>query len=313
VRVHFIACCDRIVRISNRRRQGFTIARTIGPRLSFTAFAAGGERTSCQSEYIESRAPGLTLCRCKAITGTGTYAHTMLCFEGMRARTVIFIDGLGARRQKRVRGPNNEKAMTKDVICKILSGLPAVLAVTTCLLAQAKAQTATENARGNPTVATKKLAGVVMYAEGSTLIARMSTGEVRTFAVPNSVKFVIDGKEVTISELRPGTSLKATIVTTTTPVTERTVTNIAGTVWFVSGNTVVLTLADGENRTFTSLPEYKFKVNGRDATVFDLRKGMKVSAEKIVEQPRTEVATNTTVFGGLSKTSLAQVPRPSGR
>jgi hypothetical protein len=43
---------------------------------------------------------------------------------------------------------------------------------------------------------------------------------------------------------------------------------------------------------------YKFNVAGsKDATVADLRKGMRVSAQKIVEEPRTEIASNTVVTG----------------
>ena len=42
---------------------------------------------------------------------------------------------------------------------------------------------------------------------------------------------------------------------------------------------------------------HKFNVNGQPATVFDLRKGMVVAAEKIVEVPRTEFATNVAVTG----------------
>jgi hypothetical protein len=173
------------------------------------------------------------------------------------------------------------------------------------LTAVATAQTSTTaTVKGNTTVDTTKLTAVVMYVEGNTLVARMSGGEIRTFVVPDTIKFVIDGKPVTVHDLKPGTSLRATIVTTTTPVTERTTTNLSGTVWYANGSTVILTLPDGKNKMYKSLPGYKFKVNGRDATVFDLRKGMMVSAEKVVEEPTTEVAHNTTVFGSAPRPKI---------
>jgi hypothetical protein len=43
--------------------------------------------------------------------------------------------------------------------------------------------------------------------------------------------------------------------------------------------------------------DYKFNVGGQKATVYDLRKGMRISAEKIVEAPRTEMASNVVVVG----------------
>jgi len=167
-----------------------------------------------------------------------------------------------------------------------------------CLAAAAAPQTSsTTRAMSSPMVTTTQLSGIVKYTEGNTLVASMSTGELETFNVPDTTRFVIDGRDVALHELRPGTYLTATIVTTTTPVVERTTTNLIGRVWFVLGNTVILTLPDGKNHMYTAEPHYKFKVDGRDAEVSDLRKGMRISAERIVEAPITEIARNTTVVG----------------
>jgi hypothetical protein len=125
---------------------------------------------------------------------------------------------------------------------------------------------------------------------------------VRTFNVPEATKFVIDGKRVTVHDLRPGTSLRATIVTTTTPVTERTVTNLSGKVFFVGGTSVILTMPDGGNKMYKSLPHYSFIVNGRKTDVSGLRKGMMITAEKVEEVPTTAVATNTVVYGSSPRT-----------
>ena len=127
----------------------------------------------------------------------------------------------------------------------------------------------------------------------------------RTFTPPASRRFIIDGQEVGLSDLKPGTKLKATITTTKTSVTDRTTTVGTGKVWFVSGNTVILTLPNNENRMYKVAESYRFMVDGQKATVHDLRKGMTVSAEKIVEEPRVEIASNTTVTG-----SAPPPPRP---
>ena len=98
-------------------------------------------------------------------------------------------------------------------------------------------------------------------------------------------------------ELKPGTKLTATVTTTTTPVTVRTTTVGSGTVWYVMGKNVILTMPNSENKQFTVKDDTRFTVNGDPATVSDLRPGMVVSAEKIVEEPTTEIATDTKVVG----------------
>src|SRR5262245_46638383 len=181
---------------------------------------------------------------------------------------------------------------------RILTGL-CLAGITFAMpaFAQEMPKTAKRTVKGAPTTTTEALHGTVVFVEGKRLVVRMSTGELRTFDVPEHRRFLIDGKELAVADLKPGTSLTATITTTTTPVTERTTTVGTGTVWFVSGNTVMLTLPNNETRMYKVSESYRFIVNGQKATVHDLRKGMTVSAEKIVEEPRTELASNISVTG----------------
>jgi LPXTG-motif cell wall-anchored protein len=117
-----------------------------------------------------------------------------------------------------------------------------------------------------------------------------------------------------------GTKLNATVTTTSTSSTQRTVQSLTGKVWFAQGTTVILTLPDGKNRQYNvTNRDIKFKVDGRDATLIELRKGMTVSAEKIVEEPVVEVATNVAVTGSAppapvakaEPTPAAPAPRPA--
>lgn len=152
--------------------------------------------------------------------------------------------------------------------------------------------------RGATQVTNETLNGTVEYVEGNDLLVRMSTGELRHFNVPESRRFVIDGKDLTVHDLKVGTKLSATITTTTTPVTERTTTVGSGKVWWVNGRNVVLTLPNGENHSYKVEDSYRFNIEGnKQATVADLRKGMTVSAQRIVEEPRVEITSNTTVTG----------------
>ena len=200
---------------------------------------------------------------------------------------------------------------------RILIGLCTAPMVFGLMAQQPMPRTTTEKLRGAASSKTEMLHGTVVFVEGNRLVVKMSSGDLRTFEVPDHRRFVIDGKEQTVGELVPGTRLAATVTTTTTPVTERTTTIGTGKVWFVSGNSVILTLPNNENRMYKVNENYRFNVNGEKASVHELRKGMVISAEKIVESPKTEVASDVAVTGSAPakpqpKTEVARAePKPS--
>ena len=184
------------------------------------------------------------------------------------------------------------------------------------LAASAWAQvTKTEKSKGASEVTTRELKGTVVHVEGNSLVVKMSTGEVREFKPPADRKFMIDGQELSVGELKPGTKLTATITTTTTPVLTRTTTmRSGGKVFYVSAPTLIVHWPDGETKQYKVAADYKFMVNGRPASVFELKKGMIVSGEKIVEEPSSEIAANTVVTGQAPpppqpKAEVAQAPR----
>src|SRR4051794_23127207 len=204
-------------------------------------------------------------------------------------------------------------------IGRMLTGLCTTAMVFTAVSATVMAnqdmpKTTSEQIKGQSSVKTEQMSGTVVAVEGNDLLVRMSSGGFRNFIVPESRTFTIDGQDVSVHDLKPGTRLQATITTTTTPVTERTTTIGSGKVWYVSGNTVIVTLPNNENRMFKVSEDYKFNVHGQPASVHDLRKGMVVAAEKIVEEPSTEVASNTTVTGHPPpppKPVVAEAPAPA--
>ncbi len=164
-----------------------------------------------------------------------------------------------------------------------------------------QAQTTTTPS-GAAQVKTEQMTGEVVMVEGNLLLAKMQpSGDYRVFNVQPGRQFIIDGQARLIGDLKPGTVLAATVTTTTQPVTVRTTTVTNGTVWYVSGNYVILTLANGENRDYKVPESFRFTVEGKPASVSDLRKGMKVSATRIVEEPRTEMSTQAAVTGKAPK------------
>ena len=100
----------------------------------------------------------------------------------------------------------------------------------------AQPQSTTQETRGTATVTTEKMSGEVLYVEGNNLVVKMANGQVRTFTnVPDSRKATVDGKELGVRDLQPGTWLTATVTKSVTPITVRTTTVGTGKVWFVNG------------------------------------------------------------------------------
>jgi hypothetical protein len=180
----------------------------------------------------------------------------------------------------------------------IATGVLLLLSVSLAVAQEDKLpRTTKETVRGTVTSSIETLQGTVEYVEGNHLVVRMANGEIREFDPPADRKFIIDGKELAVRNLKPGTKLKASVVTTSTSITDRTKTVGTAKVFWVNGNNLILTLPNGENRTYKVKDDYKFIVEGQTVRVSDLKKGMQISAEKIVEEPKTEIASKTTVTG----------------
>jgi len=174
-----------------------------------------------------------------------------------------------------------------------------------CLLLSAvisaQVKTETNKSQGQPTVETKVERGEVVYVSGNDLVVKMEDGQIRNFPnVPDSAKITVDGQQLSVHDLKPGMKLERTIATTTTPQTVRTVQTVTGTVAQVMApNSVTLTLEDGTRQQFRIPPGQKFTVNGKETDAFGLRKGMKVSATKIVTTSETVVGEQKKVTGEM--------------
>jgi LPXTG-motif cell wall-anchored protein len=173
------------------------------------------------------------------------------------------------------------------------------LAFTLSMSAQVQTKTTTTSQAA--TVDNHVETGEVVAVSGNDLVVRMSDGTLRHVAnVPESARVTVDGKELGIHDLKPGMKLQRTITTTTTPKTITTVQSVTGKVWFVSPpNTVILTLADGKNQSFKIPKNQKFNVNGQMTDAWGLKKGMLISATKVVEVPVVDIAQTRTVTGEM--------------
>lgn len=139
----------------------------------------------------------------------------------------------------------------------------------------------------------------VLDVDGQDLVVKMLPGgEVRTFTVAVGREFVVDGTAITVDKLVPGTILTATVVTSEAP---EVVASVSGTVVWAQGGTVILRLDEGGTKQYKVDPDFEFMLNGEPATVRDLKKGMKVTAERIREDVATVVKPDTPITGKAPK------------
>jgi RNase P/RNase MRP subunit p29 len=177
---------------------------------------------------------------------------------------------------------------------KVMRGLLAVgaLCIAFTLTASGQVQTKTSTAvAGDATKSIKVERGTVVYVSGNSCVIKAEDGTLRHFDnVPESVTVTVDGKQLNIHQIQPGMVIERQTITTTVPRTITTVQTVTGTIWRISPpNMVILTLEDGKNQKFTIPKGQKFTVDGQQVDAFGLKKGMKIDAQKIVEQPETVV------------------------
>jgi hypothetical protein len=165
--------------------------------------------------------------------------------------------------------------------------------------AQVKTQTSTMSHA--PTHEVNVARGEVVHVSGNDLIVKMEDGTIRHFDhVPESDRVTVNGRELGIHDLKPGMKLERTLTVVTTPQTITTVQTVSGKVWQVMApKTVILTLEDGTNQQFSVPQDQKFMIDGRETDVFGLKKGMRVTATKIVEEPVTVVEHRRQLTGSM--------------
>jgi hypothetical protein len=165
----------------------------------------------------------------------------------------------------------------------------------------AQVQTETNTTSGQAAHEVTVERGEVVLVRGNDLIVKMQDGSIRHFPnVSESARATVDGRQLGIHDLKPGMKLERTITVISTPKTVTTVQTVTGKVWHIAPpNSVILTLEDGTNQQFRIPKDQKFKVDGRETDAWGLKKGMKVSATKIVEVPEVHVQREERVAGTM--------------
>jgi RNase P/RNase MRP subunit p29 len=172
----------------------------------------------------------------------------------------------------------------------LLGGIALCFALS--LPAAAQVQTQKSETHGPATKEVKVERGEIVYVSGNSVVVRMEDGTLRHFDnVPDSTTVTVDGKQLNVHQLQVGMKVEKQTITTTTPKTITTVKTVTGTVWHITPPlSVILRLENGENQEFKIPQGQKFNVDGQMVDAFGLKKGMKVDAQKVVEEPEIVVA-----------------------
>jgi hypothetical protein len=149
------------------------------------------------------------------------------------------------------------------------------------------------------TTSTETKSFEVIAVQGNDLVVKLPEGT-RELTVPEDFRFTVDGQQVSVHDLKPGTKGTATITTKTTmhPVYVTQVKN--GTVRQVSGSSIIVQTDEGF-KSFTQGDVEKRGVkiikNGQPAELSDFHTGDQLSATIVTEKPPrvvTEKAVNAT-------------------
>jgi LPXTG-motif cell wall-anchored protein len=164
------------------------------------------------------------------------------------------------------------------------------------------------------TTATETKTFEVLAVDGNQLVVRLPEGT-RELTVADDFRFTVNGRSLSVSELKPGMNGSATITThtTVTPVTVTEVKN--GTVVQRSGSTILVrtgnevkkfTQGDLEKRNMTILRD------GKAADVSDFREGDRLTATIITTKP-PQVLTQKEVQATLAASKAPEAAPPPPR
>jgi hypothetical protein len=162
-------------------------------------------------------------------------------------------------------------------------------------------------AQTSTTSETKKFQ--VIAVEGNQLVVRVPEGT-RELTVPADFRFNVDGKMLSVQELKPGMSGTATVTTRTTlvPVSVTEVKN--GTVMQAQGNSIIVRTDDGIKMfTQSDIDKRGIKImrDGQPANISDFRANDRLTATIVTAKPPRTI-TEKEVQATLAKSGGAAAP-----
>jgi len=152
----------------------------------------------------------------------------------------------------------------------------------------------------------------VISVEGNQLVVKLPEGT-KELTVPEDFRFTVDGKMLSVHELKPGMTGTATITTKTTsvPVTVTEVKN--GTVMQATGSSIIVRTDQGfKSFTQSDIDKRGVKImrDGQPAQISDFHANDRLTATIITTKP-PQVMTQRQVQATLAKSAPAGAPTPA--
>jgi hypothetical protein len=192
-----------------------------------------------------------------------------------------------------------------------------VLAVRIALAAAVSLCAVTALAQTTTTSETKTFE--ILAVDGNSLVVKLPEG-MRELTVPNDFRFTVNGKQLSVLELKAGMKGTATVTTQTTvkPVTVTEVKN--GTVMSAGGSSIIVRTDQGyQSFTQDDIDARGMKImrGGKPATISDFRAGDRLTATIVTSKPpivMTEQQVNATLAaaGGAAPGTRARAATASG-
>ena len=192
-----------------------------------------------------------------------------------------------------------------------------VLAVGAVFLAfavgvSAQVQTTETTTTGHQTHQVSVERAEVLHVSGNDLVVKMEDGTIRHIAnVPESARVDVDGQELGIHDYEA--RYEAAAYHHDNDDSEDNHNDADGhrkNLDVQPPNSVILTLEDGKNQQFKIPAGQRFNVNGQDLDAWHLRKGMTVSATRVVEEPATSVAEKRVLTGSMPPPAAPAADQP---
>ncbi len=169
----------------------------------------------------------------------------------------------------------------------VLGGVILLAASAIATAQQPSVTKITQTGQPATTMSTRIVNATVVSVDGNNVVAEDATGRATQYTIPDGFKFQLEGRDIGVSELKPGMHVSATITTTTTT-TPVWVTEIkTGKVLVVSGHSIIVRGPEG-NRVFSNKDAEQRNVtvmrNGQKVSLSDLRAGDNFTAVIITDE-----------------------------
>jgi len=156
--------------------------------------------------------------------------------------------------------------------------------------------------------------GTVIATSPNELVVRMTDGTLELIAIPPDFQFTVDGKNVALADLKPGTQLTAEITTATKPTTVRMTQIRNGEVIKIAGGNLWVR-TDGKIKTYNIPDDFRFILHGKPVPISDLRPGQRLTAEIIYKTENLDTSRDVKVSGvapqpNKPQASATEEPKP---